>query len=235
MNTNRTARTIKITTYIIALLLAFFSQAKTLVIDKTQDAEHISSFFDAYIDSSHQYTPSQILNRAPENTGRSNFGYSKATHWFKATVHFKSNKEDEVYFELKYPHLDTIEYFIFEGTNIIKSGILGDDFPFNQREIDYTGFVIPFEHEIDKDYAFIIRVRTTSDVEVPIYLHHTHSFEKSKFPEYLLFGFYYGILFVMFLYNLIISLTLKDLNYRYYSFSILFTFFLYVILQWSCI
>ncbi len=205
--------------------MAFLSQAKTLVIDKNQGSEHISAFFDAYVDSSNQFTPIQVLNKAPENTGRSNFGFSKVTHWFKVAVHFKSNNEDEVYFEIKYPHLDTLEYYIFEGDKVINLGILGDDFPFDQREIDYTGFVIPFQHDINTDYTFILKVHTSSDVEVPVYLHHSHSFEKRKFPEYLLFGFYYGILFVMFLYNLIISVTLKDLNYRYYSFSILFTLF----------
>jgi len=99
------------------------------------------------------------------------------------------------------------------SNSIINSGV---------RTIDYN---VPPGRVIQ----IYLRIRSSDSLAIPISVQSDDSFEKDVAANNLVLGVFMGIILVMILYNLILFLLVKDINYLYY---IIYVFFL-GITQWQ--
>ncbi len=97
----------------------------------------------------------------------------------------------------------------------------------SDREIAHTGHVVPLQFRKDGTSTVFIKIAGTSPKTFPLFAVEKAAFyEKVRYQD-IGYGIFFGILIVMFFYNLFIYLTLKQTNFLLYICTIVCTFFIF--------
>lgn len=149
-----------------------------------------------------------------------NFGFTKNVYW----VRFELQNETKVrdwFIHVSYPLLDKIEFYEWNDKTW-KEIITGDSYVFSQRPLEEKSFIFPIKLGSQKNNKYYFRFESEGTVQFPITVYSHERFLKLKEKENLSLGIYYGILFVLVIYNLILLFMLRDLGYLYYLLYISF-------------
>lgn len=173
---------------------------------------------DDLLQSSYQdlFTPGtdQILNQ----------GYTPSAIWLHARFNYP-NLSGSVeggsefitrYFSLDYSLLDSVEFYVIESDRVVQKWQTGDSYAFDTRPMDYSRFLFPVEFKQGDVKDIYIRVQSTSSMRLPLSIWEPTQFHDTQRPKLLLDGLYFGILLLMFLYNLCLFATVRDISYFYY-------------------
>jgi len=145
------------------------------------------------------------------------FGYTGSVYWFRFQVSNQSKINVSHLLEIAYPVLDDIQIFIYDETNqLINEHHLGDKIPFDQRDIEHRNFVVPLELKAEQSSTWLIRVKTSSAMQVPMTIWPEREFFIQDQSRVMGMGLYYGIMLIMTLYNLIVFVSVRESNYLYY-------------------
>ena len=193
-------------------------------------AKHVTVF----IDESNQASLEDLMKddnllKQPKDDNLS-FGYSENTHWF-AFEFFNDTSEDlSRYLEVAYPPLDTIILYQTLNKKVVFTETLGDDISMLARSIKHHSHVFLMKFLPKQKYKIYLKVKTTSSIRVPLTLYSVKSFHEKDHIEQYILGLYYGVMIAMILYNLLIFLTIKEINYLWYVLYIsTFTMFVLVL------
>lgn len=149
-----------------------------------------------------------------------NFGVSDSILWARFTLTHESAHKENWLVEIGYPPLDLVELYIVRKNGVVEVNRGGDTLPFSERPVKHRNLVFPVQLEKGEVVTVYLRAQTTSAFQVPIVLWSPEGFLKKDHEEQYAFGIYYGILFVMLLYNFFIFFTVRDGAYLYYVFFI---------------
>jgi len=148
-----------------------------------------------------------------DSIGFINFDVTYSAYWLKIPVHKIPSTHSHI--ELSVPYLDEVKFYqITEEKNIIYSHITGDDYPFSNRPIQVSSFVFPVNHKAEgtiyiqarclQPFMFFLRSWKEDD-----FLVFTQDFNVIQ-------GLYFGFMVLIFLYNLFIYFTTRELMYLVY-------------------
>jgi hypothetical protein len=150
-----------------------------------------------------------------------NFGISTSAYWLKINLKKTlDNQIDDYYLELAYPLLDSIHFFYQSQNGLWENETLGDALPFSQRKIKHRNFIFYVSLPHHKLQTFYIRIRSKGSLVAPLKLHHESYLREAQVKEDTLYGFYYGAMIIMGLYNLFIFFTLRDKTYLIYAITV---------------
>ncbi len=143
-----------------------------------------------------------------------NFGYTKSVYWFKlqAPAHNK-----DWLLEVNNPNLDDIQVFVWQTNQLQLKHHTGDKFPFQQRPIAHQNFLLPLPATGENASTIFIRVETSGSMQVPLSLWDAAGYFTVDQFRLLGFGFYFGIMLIMGLYNLLLGMSIGDRSYMYYA------------------
>lgn len=149
-----------------------------------------------------------------------NYGFTKSVYWVKFSLLNTTSTEISKFLELGFPLLDRVELYIFTDKNgkleLVQNNIAGREIPFIHRIIGHRNFVFPFKmHPVEK-LTFFLKIRTDDGMIFPVTIWNRDFFNQQVQKEYFFFGIYYGIILVMFLYNLFLFIFTTDRNYLLY-------------------
>jgi serine phosphatase RsbU (regulator of sigma subunit) len=148
-----------------------------------------------------------------------NFGYSLANIWLKFEV--KNLQPDESWFlEINYPLLDYVEFYSQKHDSTWETTLFGDMIPFSEREISYRNFIIPLHQNDTITRTYFLKVQTKGAMQIPMEIIRAKDFYRENTVSELLYGLFYGVMFVMIFYNIVLYFSLGDSNYLYYTISI---------------
>lgn len=146
-------------------------------------------------------------------------GFFERINWLRFEVTNESNRNDWL-LEFAFPLINDIQlYTKTEGEieTIYKSGA---DLPFNQREIDHRHFVINLNIEPGESKTFYALAVGSGDLHPPITMWDKQAYIEKTQKEFTLLGIFYGVIFVMILYNLFLYFSLRLKSYLYYVIAI---------------
>lgn len=154
-------------------------------------------------------------------TANLNFGYNDSAFWvvFMVNVPRSTMRERlrEVVIELDYPHLDHIEFNkLTSDGSLLKHLKLGDSEPFISRELNSSLFAIPDTLIPGITYQYWIRIETTSSMQLNPSIWDKDRYLESRSHIQMAYGFFFGILVIMAIYNLFIGFSTRDISYFYY-------------------
>jgi len=155
-----------------------------------------------------------------ENTEHTlTFGYTGSVYWFKTELVNVDQMERSFYVEIAYPVIDYITVHVLRktGRDEIK---MGDKYPFAQRPVDHRNFVFPLTFSPNEPITLIVRVETTSSMQIPLYIHSLRHFVEKDQKVVQGLGMYYGAMVIMILYNFFVYLSVRERNYLYYVFYV---------------
>lgn len=152
----------------------------------------------------------------PLPDGRTAFGFQRAAYWFHARV--RNNAPDDPRWLLlqEYALSDHIDVYLRDGSGQVQRQSGGDSLPFGARSIRYRHPNFMLELPQGRDVDLLVRVQSQSSMQVPLSLYTQHAFAELSRDAQFAVGIYYGILLALFVYNLVLWLTLRDAGYGWY-------------------
>lgn len=151
---------------------------------------------------------------------------SDSAYWGKVEIKNEKDEAVNMILEISKPQLNNVKFYRFDGIHLIDEVETGSDYIFSKREVKNRNFVFSLNMSPKASETIIFRVEAKSYLQLPIKLYTAKKFMEKEEHSNLVLGFYYGIMFIMLLYNLILYFSLKDRTYIYYccfilSFSIM--------------
>jgi len=146
-----------------------------------------------------------------------NFGFSQSDYWFRFHPDLSSYNE-LLFLEIAYPLLDFIEVYKPDGESWTTIST-GDMRPFSSREMEYRTFL--FEIDPAQSGIYYIHIKTDSSLQLPAFLWKKNAFLQNMNYHGTIYGIYFGVLLIMFFYNMFIFVSVKERVYLYYVIYIL--------------
>ncbi|GAB5557507.1 MAG: 7TM diverse intracellular signaling domain-containing protein [Schleiferiaceae bacterium] len=151
----------------------------------------------------------------PADRGVLNLGASDNYHYVQFDVLFDEDKHTNI--NIGYPIIDHVVLYRKTADGLEILGEQGQAYPFSARTSESVNFVFPIEAKADQTETYILKVKSTKQILLPISLNSTDNINQQALTQHLIGGLYLGILMVMFIYNLFIFFSSKDSSYLYYS------------------
>lgn len=150
-----------------------------------------------------------------------NLGVSSSAFWLKFHLKNKTNTNNLV-IELAHPILDEVELYTLLPNGSYKVQLSGEKVKYSERKYKYLDFVFDLDIPTDSTRTFFMRIKSGDVIMAPLIVGSSSKILHENTKKEVVFGLYSGVIFVMFLYNLFIYLTVKDKSYLYY---VIYTFF----------
>lgn len=204
----------------LVIFFAFTLQASLLTLDKdtvntTNNAisytEDVSGTTDFAQIQSQQFTH-YLKERSV------NFGFTKSVFWFKIDLHNLSTAYDTHWWvKIDYPLLEYIDIYLIkpDGT-LIKHEKMGTSQPFASRAIGSHYYISELPLNNIPDSTLYLRVKTQSSMQLPLAIFSSKSLMEELEQNNFFVGVYYGIFFIVLLYNIVLYTYTRDRNYMRY-------------------
>ncbi len=213
---------------VILLLTCCMARADTFAVESDQTQTALYPYVE-YVEDPDQSQTIESIQALPESRWTPNphevfnKGYNKSTWWLKLSLSHPEDGKLNRFLEISYAVLDHVSAWITVDGQIRQFYQMGDKYRFDMRPIDHRNFVIPVEWKGNETITVYLAVRSSSSVQVPLILWEQHEFYNADQTYTLIQGVYYGIMFVMILYNLFVYLVVGERNYLYYVLFVLCT------------
>lgn len=205
-------------------LFLFAATAKTspvLDINTLEDKGNIKLVDFYAVDLQHADKSIQELLETPEafteNIKKKHIPNFSGPMWLKLTLTNSYDTGKRVLWVGNYPKVRQIDWYAVKDGKIIQSYQVGEKFPFYERPIPVHLFTLPLEIGSGESLELYIKPHVLG-----FNITHNSTLESQQYFFYeranyeLLHFFYFGILFVMAIYSLLIFLMLKERSYLYY-------------------
>ncbi len=163
----------------------------------------------------------QPVNWAAVSGDNANFSYTSSTFWLKFKVINPYQKLTDQIIAINYPLLDYVDYFEVVQGSVSKHIKTGDRRPYDLRPVKHPNFIFPINLSSNEETEIYFRVQSQGTVLVPLYLWKSQNYllEINEVDQF--YSFYYGVMFVIFMFNLFVFINLKEKSYFYYSMATL--------------
>lgn len=131
-------------------------------------------------------------------------GYKNDTYWFKITLKKEALHQQEIVFNFEEPSIKMVNIYNSSKELFQKKSIKG-------------ATNINIEIPNISSLTYYIKIDFTRQVHVPITVTNFKVYQQQQNNNRLIMGFYYGIVFMVLIINLIFFVSLKDITFLYYS------------------
>ena len=209
---------VKVVTACIFILAFVPLQAlEPVPVDSSFQKQTIGTYIEYIEDTENKLTFDDILKTTSwiSSTSESfSFGFTKSVYWFRFSIANKSPDKMNHFFEITYPLLNFVEFYKpqNDGYTVIKTG---NKYPFYDRDIIDKNFVF----QIDQNpglKTYYLRIETTSSINFVPVLMNQRSYLQRHNTQTPIIWLYYGLMLIMFIYNMLIFMASRDRNYLYY-------------------
>jgi len=149
------------------------------------------------------------------------FGYSASAYWVRVDLSQTGEQSASYLLEIAYPVLDHVDVYVIENDLQIAHYTMGDQQPYFQRPADHPNFLAPVVVHPDVITTVYLRILSSSAVQIPLMLYSDLKLVETNYNRGMIQALFYGAMLVMALYNLLIFLSIRDINYLYYVLVVL--------------
>lgn len=200
------------------IFCSVYLSAQPSVVYKGEGVTDIKSDIFILEDKQGKFTPEEALNAEVyyENDAPvPNLGNSPSTFWLRMEITNESEFE-QLLLEIPYPILDRIALYEIDGENPRLVEELGEDFHFHKRTFEHQNFIFNLDIAPNFSKRYLIKVSSGEQILLPLSVGSYQAIYESHITLDLISGIYFGIILVMFLYNLFIYFSVRDRSYLFY-------------------
>lgn len=156
----------------------------------------------------------------PVPNGKTAFGFQRGAYWFHARLVNRNPAEPHWMLVQRFALIDRIDVYVRypDGRTVHQAS--GDHLPFSARSISYRHPNFRIDLPPGQTVDVLVRTQSESSMQVPLDLYTPAAFTSLSRDAQFVMGVYYGILLALFVYNLVLWLTLRDASYFWYLFHI---------------
>lgn len=216
--------------FVCSVVFFFFTSisysGEFLVIDNHVSSMNPCKYMEYHMDKDNDLSFSEITAKErvwnPIILDSVNFGYSRYAYWFRLKTDVRLEKDESYFFEVKYKFIDHIEFYkpLAEGGH--RKIDVGNNTPFTKKSFNYRHHIFQIEGGGGEQTIYIKLISSRSLSLSPFIWNETALINKMS-KELPLFWCYYGILFVLFVYNLFFFLSIRETAFLYAA-MVIFSF-----------
>lgn len=171
-------------------------------------------------DSSSTMTIAEVREASFEKSNEvvANLGVVEHAYWIRCLV--PPSDVDRI-LEIQSPNIDSVDFYLFNNGELLANYFTGEGRPFSSRPVASPNFAFPIPVG-DQYLEAYIRIRSGKQILLPLSLKSREAHFRQQNQKDIFFGLYTGIIIAMLLYNVFIWFSVKEQNYLYYVFFILF-------------
>ena len=145
-----------------------------------------------------------------------NFGFTTSVYWLRVQLTSAAESPLVSLLEVAHPSLDQVEIFHRQAAGLVhlKSGYLTR---FDARPFSHRNHVFPLTLAPGVMHTLYLRVASRGSLTVPLTLWSPAALHSSDQPAYSLLAFYFGMIFALSVYNLLLYFSLRDPIYAIYT------------------
>lgn len=208
---------------VVVFSLASVSSRAEMVLSRFSGNENLSQHLSFVEDKESVWSADDVYRsiddlRWTENREMElNLGFTQSTYWFRVAMKNDMATEFSGVMGMEYPLLDDIQiYQVIDSGRPWPVAHIGDLQAFSKRIIPHRNFLVPIEQAAGTDAVYLIRVQTTSALQLPLYLGSERDYLIDDFDWMIGQGVFFGIMFIMAAYNLCIYVGVRDKSYLYF-------------------
>jgi signal transduction histidine kinase len=200
-------------------------------LDDSTPVHRMDAFAEILIDPSNRISIEQIThpsyqNQFKKSNGNLTFGYLKSSIWIRIKTKTTSPQK-QWYLEIPAPFLEYVDFYQNLNDNKWEHSQAGYYRPHFVRKISHTSHILPLGFSEDSLNTTYIKISGASPKTFQLMIIEKERFSEKTRVEDLGYGIFFGILIVMFFYNLFIYVTLRQTNYLLYICTIVCTFLIF--------
>jgi hypothetical protein len=139
-----------------------------------------------------------------------------STYWIKINIKHSSNAKKSFLLEFFDQTIDEITAYIPLNNGGYRKKEFGDRYKFTERELHHKNFELPVKNRNDQVQTYYFRIKSSQIADVIIVLRSVEWFISYALDEYFFFGIFYGMILVFSFYNLIMFISMRQIQYLYY-------------------
>ncbi|WP_137938386.1 sensor histidine kinase [Chitinivorax sp. B] len=212
---------------ILLCLLSLYGHADVTKVGNATTRLNLDGHLQFLVDTKSEWTLADIQSakrqaQFQQPTGKqAAFGYTKASYWFKITLHNTGTRNSWMV-NIDLPALDQIDFYVPETNQPNRYRLLraGDTLAYAARPLPTREFTFPLTLPTNTPVTLYWRVQTQSSMTVPTTLWDPESYARKSETTHLVFGLYFGFIFALAAYNLVLYLSRIHISYLYYVISV---------------
>jgi len=168
------------------------------------------------LDNIKQNRPSDLWKINKQNV--INFSFTESSFWLRFVIKNPYDTEKRRIFEIGFPPIDYIDFYLVEGNRVVKTIKTGDRRPFKTREISHRNFLFKLSLKKKSQTTVYIKIKSHDGLHeaVPIILWSHDDFTAYDMTINMIYGVMLGFLFIMIMYNLIVYVSVREQTYLLY-------------------
>ena len=212
---------------LVFLLIAFPVLSNPVVLDESFESLTIGKYLEYYEDKESKLSiedvasPEFQIKFKKSKKDKPGFGITTSSYWVKFAIDSRLSQTKKLILEYSYPLVDVVDFYYQDSQQIWQKKLSGDTRPFAGRNLKDRNFLFEVHKQPGTTSVYYIKAKSLGTLQVPLRLYTKNKFIESLQDARILLGIYYGIMSVMFIYNLMLFLSLKDSLYLYYCFYLL--------------
>ena len=176
----------------------------------------------AQVDSS-DYSLEEILENehslafSPLTNPITDLGFTNKTYWLRFSLENKSDLPLSYFLETARPITDLVHLYQLSDGKLISNQVNGDKIKFEDRPFQHRKVIFPITVEANSKSDFYIKYQSDGEViSLPLLLNDTASLVNSSFFTQLIYGFFYGILFLAAVTYLFFYFGMREKSFLFY-------------------
>jgi signal transduction histidine kinase/DNA-binding response OmpR family regulator len=204
--------------------LAALARPPVLALTDQQDRYWLAPYVECLVDTGQQISPAEVLAGrhdalfGPPGNPRLNFGFSTATYWLRCRVQDLATKPSRRWaVELEYPNIDLVEMYLVDSTGQFEVHRAGDLLPLSLRELKEYNFVFRLPlNPAGQAQTIYFRFAGQDAKHFRLIIKEEAYLFRHAMTEHVFWGFYFGVLGILFVYNFVLFIYLRERLYLYY-------------------
>ncbi|HEY9195589.1 MAG TPA: 7TM diverse intracellular signaling domain-containing protein, partial [Mucilaginibacter sp.] len=141
---------------------------------------------------------------------------ANSAYWYRIKIAGNPHTKNNWLLEFFDQTIDSITVYSPDAIQGYTSTLLGSSRPFSARFYHHKNFSLNLTNPKDRDAVYYIRIRSHHSVNVIMVLRTVSWFISYALDEYFFFGVFYGMILVFGLYNLMMYIAMRKVQYLYY-------------------
>lgn len=174
----------------------------------------------AFVDTKNEFDRPLAGNQAfmqrfkPVQNDIPNLGYTNKTIWLMMRI--MNSVDRQWLMEIANSRINEIDLFVVENNRIINSKKLGDHFPYHLNSIKNANPIFKIDMIENQEYVIFLKCKGTEDLKFPIYFWQESELFQEISSRNVIWGIYFGFIFLIVLYNFFLWLVIRDTSLVYY-------------------
>lgn len=212
---------------LLLLMCLTFSQvqAQPLLSLSSQTTKYnLSDCSDIFTDKSHTLSFDQIRKSGafqPNQANAFNYGYTPHRHWIRFRFQNKVQQNRWI-LSVRGSLIDEIELYLVGDEGYFSHKVSGDNYPFSQREVINPMFGFMLNVPEYQSITAYLSVQSHDPIQFTLAIQEASDYARKTNNESRMWFFYFGMMFMIAFYNLLLFVSIRDIGILYYVLYITF-------------